>query len=124
MRAIDQLRAAVSMQPQRRSVKLPDGSELEFYTTPLTMAQRARATKQSKDDDPTDFALQLLAMKATDESGQKLFAAGELAELRNDIPASVADALIIELLDDAEKEDEEEAEDPKPSRRSSRSKET
>ena len=52
------------MKPARRSVELPDGSEFEFYMTPLTLAERARAQKQAKSEDATDFALQLLVSKA------------------------------------------------------------
>ena len=56
LRAIDRLKAAVHMQPEKRSVELPDGSDFEFYMTPLTLAQRKRAQKQAKSDDATDFA--------------------------------------------------------------------
>ena len=106
--ALDRLKKSVSMQPQRKSVELPDGSEFEFWMTPLTLAQRARAQKQAKSDDATDFALQLLAMKALDETGQKLFQPGELAELRNELPATVVEALMLQLLADGEQEEEEE----------------
>ena len=106
------------MASTRRSVELPDGSEFEFFMTPLTLAERSRAQKQAKSDDATDFALQLLVTKAVDENGQKMFSPGELAELRNELPASVVEALMMQLITDGEAEEEDL--DPKPSSSSSR----
>jgi hypothetical protein len=106
-KALDRLKKAVSMKPARRSVELPDGSEFEFYMTPLTLAERARAQKQAKSEDATDFALQLLVSKARDENNRQLFNVGELAELRNELPASVVEALLLQLIGDAEEEEEE-----------------
>ena len=63
-KALDRLKKSVSMKPARRAVELPDGSEFEFWMTPLTLAERTRAQKQAKSDDATDFALQLLVSKA------------------------------------------------------------
>ena len=120
MRALDRLKAATSMQPTRKAVELPDGSEFEYWMTPLTLAERSRAQKQAKSDDATDFALQLLVAKATDELGQKLFAPGEIAELRNALPASVVESLMLQLLADGAREEEEDELDPKPSSRRSR----
>ena len=111
--ALDRLKKSVSMQPQRKSVELPNGDDFEFFMTPLTLAQRARAQKQAKSEDATDFALQLLAMKATDENGQKMFDAGDIVEMRNEIPASVAEAMMLQLLADGEREEAEEETDLK-----------
>lgn len=109
------------MKPQRKAVELPNGEEFEYWMTPLTLAERSRAQKQAKTDDTTDFALQLLVNKAVDENGQKLFAPGEVAELRNELPASVVEALMLQLLAETGAQDEEDEElDPKPSRSSSR----
>ena len=118
--ALDRLKKSVSMQPQRKSVELPDGEEFEFWMTPLTLAQRARAQKLAKSDDATDFALQLLAMKATDQSGQKLFQPGELAELRNELPATVVESLMLQLLSDGEQEEAEEDTDMKSTRKAAK----
>ena len=118
--ALDRLKKSVSMQPQRKSVELPDGEEFEFWMTPLTLAQRARAQKLAKSDDATDFALQLLAMKATDQSGQKLFQPGELAELRNELPATVVESLMLQLLSDGEQEEAEEDSDMKSTRKATK----
>ena len=120
MKAIDRLKASVSMKPTPRSVTLPNGDVFEFLSRPVTLAQRARAQKQAGNDSATDFALQLLVMLAEDENGQKLFDSGDIAELRNVIPASVAESLMLQLI--SEPDGEQEAFDPKPS--SSNSKKT
>jgi hypothetical protein len=120
MRALDQLKAAVSMKPQRRSVYLPDGTEFTYYMTPLTLAERGRAQKQAKSDDATEFALQLLVNKAKDENGQPLFAPGDVAELRNALPASVVEQLMLQLVNEPEQTEDDEPLDPKPSSGSSR----
>jgi hypothetical protein len=113
MRALERLKAAVSMKATRKTVALPDGSEFEFFSPPITLAQRARAQKQAGNDSATDFALQLLVMIAQDENGQKLFAPGEVAELRNELPASVVEALMLQLVQDAEPEEDAEPLDMK-----------
>ena len=122
MRAIDRLKAAVHMQPEKKSVELPDGSDFEFYMTPLTLAQRKRAQKQAKSDDATDFALQLLINVARDENSAPLFTAGDLAEMRNSLPAQLVDKLMLVILGavDEDEDDEEEEVTPKSSRSSSR----
>ena len=116
--ALERLKKSVSMKPQRKAVDLPDGSEFEYWMTPLTLAERSRAQKQAKSDDATDFALQLLVAKATDENGGRLFNAGDLAELRNALPAHVVEALMLQLLADVQGEDEDL--DPKPSQPTSK----
>ena len=116
--ALERLKKSVSMKPQRKAVDLPDGSEFDFFMTPLTLAERSRAQKQAKSDDATDFALQLLVAKATDENGGRLFNAGDLAELRNALPANVVEALMLQMLADDQGEDEDL--DPKPSQPTSK----
>ena len=119
-KALDRLKLAISMKATRKTVTLPDGSEFEFMSRPVTLAQRARAQKLAGNDSATDFAMQLLVMLAEDENGQKLFGAGEIAELRNDLPASIVESLMLQLLQDPEPEDGGEAIDPKPSGSSSK----
>ena len=120
MNALQTLKAACSMTAQKKTVVLPDGTEFAFWMTPLTVAERQRAQKQSKSDDAIDFALQLLISKATDENAAKLFAPGTVAEIRNDLPASVIDALLLELLDSGESEGEDEEDFPKQSKSNSK----
>ena len=116
--ALERLKKSVSMKPQRKAVDLPDGSEFEYWAPPITLAQRARAQKQAGNDDASAFALQLLVMVAQDENGGKLFNVGDLAELRNALPASVVESLMLQLLQDAEPEEGDEALDMKSTRRS------
>ena len=105
--ALDRLKKSVSMKSQRRGVELPDGSEFEFYMTPLTLAERARAQKQAKSEDATDFALQLLVSKAKDQNGVPLFNQGEIADLRNTLPATVVESLMLKLIGEQEEEEED-----------------
>lgn len=107
-KALDKLKKAVSMKPQRRTTELPDGSEFEWFMTPLTLAERARAQKQSKTDDATDFALQLLVSKAKDANGAPMFNQGDIAELRNELPAALVEALMLQLIAEEQQEEEEE----------------
>ena len=126
-KALDRLKKAVSMNPSRRAVELPDGELFEFWMTPLTLAERSKAQKQAKSDDSTDFALQLLVTKAKDENGVPLFNQGEIADLRNLLPASVVESLMLELVADAEgeedysKSDDSGAGEGQPTRRRTRS---
>jgi hypothetical protein len=120
MRAIDRLKAALSMEPQRKVVALPKGEELEWWMRPLTLAQRAKAQKLAGGDDATSFALHLLVMVAKDANGEPLFATGELAELRNALPAKKVDEILLAMLEDEPKDAEEEEADPKPSSKPSR----
>ena len=110
-KALDKLKKAVSMKPQLRSIELPSGDEFEWYMTPLTLAERTRAQKQAKSDDATDFALQLLVTKAKDQNGTPLFNQGDLADLRNMLPASLVESMMLQLI--AEEQQEEEEASPK-----------
>jgi hypothetical protein len=51
--------------------------------------------------------LQLLVSKAKDENGVPLFNQGEIADLRNLLPASVVEALMLQLIGEPEEEEEE-----------------
>ena len=102
--ALDRLKKAANLTPVKKTITLSDGSEFEFYRTPLTMAERERAQK-STGDDLNAFALQLLVSKAMDENGQRLFAAGMIAELKNEVRDSDLQALMLAVIgDDVEEE--------------------
>jgi len=103
-RAIDRLRKAANLEPSKREVELSDGSVFEMYVSPLTMAERERAQKQAKSDDASAFALQLLISKAKDESGKKLFSAGEIDVLKNEVKDKDLQSLMLAILDDGENE--------------------
>jgi hypothetical protein len=103
LRAIDRLKKAANLEPAKRVVQLSDGSEFEMWVTPLTMAERERAQKQAKSDDANAFALQLLIAKALDDTGAKLFSAGEIDVLKNEVKDKDLQSLMLAILtDDAE----------------------
>jgi len=100
MRAIDRLKKAANLEPTKRVVELSDGSEFVMWVTPLTAAERERAQKQAKSDDANAFALQLLLNKALDETGAKLFSAGEIDVLKNEVKDKDLQALMLAVLTD------------------------
>ena len=103
VRAIDRLRKAANLEPVKKQIELSDGSTFEMWVAPLTMAERERAQKQAKSDDANAFALQLLIAKALDENGTKLFSAGEIDVLKNEVKDKDLQALMLAILtDDAE----------------------
>lgn len=104
LRAIDRLRKAANLEPTKKTVELSDGSTFEMWVTPLTLAERERAQKQAKSEDATAFALQLLLQKACDESGAKLFSAGEIDVLKNEVKDKDLQALMLAVLTDDSEE--------------------
>ena len=81
---LDRLKKAANLTPTKKEITLQNGEILEFWCTPLTMAERESAQKGTKDDIDA-FALRLFVSKATDENGQRLFAAGQIAELKHEV---------------------------------------
>ena len=106
--ALDRLRKAANLEPRKKEVELTDGSVFEMYVTPLTMAERERAQKQARSDDANAFALQLLIAKAQDADGRKLFNAGEIDVLKNEVKDSDLQKLMLAVITE-----EEEMIDPK-----------
>lgn len=98
LRALERLKKAANLVPIKRIVTLYSGEEFEFWSTPLTMAEREKAQKAAKSDDVNLMALQLLVAKALDENGQRMFTAGEIAELKNDVRDEDLQALMLALL--------------------------
>jgi len=98
MRALDRLKKAANLTPVKKSVTLSDGTEFEFYCTPLTMAEREKAQKDAGSDEATAFALQLLVQKAKDENGQALFRSGEIAELKNEVRDEDLQSLMLAII--------------------------
>lgn len=107
--AIERLRKAANLEPVKKTVVLSDGTVFEMWVTPLTMAERERAQRQAKSEDANAFALQLLVNKALDDTGKKLFSAGEIDVLKNEVKDKDLQALMLAILTD----DEAEAIDPK-----------
>ena len=102
VRAIDRLRKAANLEPIKKKVELSDGTIFEMWATPLTMAERERAQKQAKSDDAGAFALQLLVTKALDENGAKLFSAGEIDVLKNEVKDKDLQSLMLAILTEEE----------------------
>jgi hypothetical protein len=102
VRAIDRLRKAANLEPIKKTVELSDGTVFEMWATPLTMAERERAQKQAKSDDAGAFALQLLVTKALDENGAKLFSAGEIDVLKNEVKDKDLQSLMLAILTEEE----------------------
>ena len=97
LNALARLKKAANLVPIKRIVTLTDGTEFEFWATPLTMAERERAQKGTGDD-VNAFALQLFVQKATDENGQRLFQMGHIAELKNDVRDADLQALMLAVI--------------------------
>ncbi len=95
-RAIDKLRQAFSVE-ERSSYSIFKGNELilKVFWSPLTIADRDTinstliAMNKGQDEGSLDFALQVIVTKAEDETGVKMFTAGDLPALRREIPLSV-----------------------------------
>lgn len=98
MRALDRLKKAANLTPVKKTVKLSDETEFDFYCTPLTMAERERAQKNAGSDDANAFALQLLVQKAKDENGEPLFRSGQIAELKNEVRDADLQTLMVAVI--------------------------
>jgi len=102
--ALARLKKAANLTPVKRVVTLGNGETFEFYSAPLTMAERERAQKMPGGEDPNGFALNLLVTKAVDDAGQRLFQAGEIAELKNEVMDADLQALMLAIITNPEEE--------------------
>ena len=96
--ALDRLKKAANLSPVKKEVTLQNGEVFEFYTTPLTMAERESSQKITGED-MNAFALQLFISKAMDENGKRLFSAGQTAELKNEVRDADLQALMLAVID-------------------------
>jgi hypothetical protein len=103
VRPIDRLVKAADRRLLKKEVQLGDGSTFSFWHYKLVMAERDRAQRDAGSDDANAFALQLLVIKALDEGGQRLFAAGDIPVLKNEVDDGDLQKLMLALL----KEDDE-----------------
>jgi hypothetical protein len=101
-RAIDRLLKAADRRLLKKTVLLGNGDEFTFHHYRLVMAERERAQKEAGSDDAGAFALQLLVLKALDENGQRLFSAGDIAVLKNEVDDGDLQKLMLALLQDGE----------------------
>lgn len=104
--ALARLKKAANLTPVKRKIALSDGTSFEFYSTALTMAERERAQKMPGGEDANGFALNLLVTKAMDDTGQRLFQAGEIAELKNEVMDADLQALMLAIITNPEEEQE------------------
>lgn len=100
--ALARLKKGANFTPTKRTVKLADGSVFEFYAAPLNMAERELAQSMPGGDDANGFALNLLVNKALDDNGQRLFSAGEIAELKNEVLDSDLQAMMLAVIQNPE----------------------
>ena len=100
--ALARLKKAANLTPTKRVVTLNDGSVFEFYSAPLTMAERERAQKMPGGDDTNGFALNLLVTKAIDDTGKRLFAAGEIAELKEEVLDADLQGMMLAIITNPE----------------------
>jgi hypothetical protein len=112
---LSELIKAVSREPVRRTL-MYKGEEYEFYATYLTLAEQAKArAMQRESNDASEFALRILIDKALTSDGQKMFAPGQFAILKNEWPAAELETAMLQLVTGSSGTEEEEAVDPKPS---------
>jgi len=97
-RLIDRLVKSARLDPVLKMVELSTGDIVEMYVKPLTAAERDRAKKDARSEDPTAFALQLLVRKALDENGTPLFSAGDIPTLKNEIRDADLQALMLAVI--------------------------
>ena len=104
-RFIDKLKSAARLEPVKKEIILDNGEEVVMYVTPLTAAERERAKKDARSDDPGAFALQLLIKKAKDSGGRPLFTPGDAAVLKNEVRDSDLQKLMLSVLGADEDDD-------------------
>ena len=104
-RFIDKLTKSARLEPVKKEITLHSGEEVVMYVSPLTAAERERAKKDAKSDDPGAFALQLLIRKAKNGNGQPLFTPGDVAVLKNEVRDSDLQLLMLAVLGAAEEEE-------------------
>jgi hypothetical protein len=101
---LERLKKASNLTAERKVVTLADG-EFEFWATPMTMAEREQAMKGAKDD-MNAFAIRLFVRKAMHEDGRRMFQAGQIDELRNEVTAEIMDKLMLALIPQQEEVDD------------------
>lgn len=95
-RAIDILASAANFEPIKQTIIMQDGNEFEFYVTAMTASEREQAQKQG--EAAHGFGIQLLINKAIDEHGNRIFAQGDVARLKNDIEDEDLQSMILCVL--------------------------
>ena len=118
VKALDRLKSKCSMEMKRYAVICPDGSEFEYWATPLSIFERRQAEKQAGPKaDETAQALHILIAKAKEEDGTPMFNVGDFQDLCRELPQSVLTKIMVQLViaGEADEDDAAEGFDPKPS---------
>lgn len=102
---LDQLKKAARLELTKVVVELSDGSEFIYWKKPLTYAEREKANSSAKKGDDFGFALRLLVDKACFEHGGKMFAPGQIAELKHEVRDSDLQAIMLSVVQDDPEED-------------------
>ena len=102
---LDRLKKASNLTPAKKTVRLSDGTDFEFWCTPMTMAEREQAQKGTKDD-ANAFAIRLFVSKALHEDGRRMFQAGQIDELKHEVTAEIMDKVMLALLPNQDDEDD------------------
>ena len=97
-RFIDKLKKAARLDPVKKEITLEGGEVVVIWVTPLTAAERERAKKDARSEDPNAFALQLLVRKAKDSNGTPLFSPGDVADLKNAVRDADLQSLMLAVL--------------------------
>lgn len=105
-RFIDKLKKAARLDPIKKEITLEGGETVVMWVTPLTAAERERAKKDARSDDPNAFALQLLVRKAKDSNGTPLFGPGDVADLKNAVRDSDLQSLMLAVLGGSDEDEE------------------
>lgn len=88
-----------------RKIEVPEW-KLTIYAAPVTLAEKNRLYKKSKESD-MELLVDLLIMKATDANGQKLFTLEHKPTLLNKADSNVVGRVANAILaDEAPKADE------------------
>ena len=102
---LERLKKASNLTLEKKVVQLADGEDFEFWSSPMTMAEREQAMKGAKDD-TNAFAIRLFVRKAAHENGQRMFQAGQIDELKHEVSAENMDRLMLAMLPTTEEEDD------------------
>jgi hypothetical protein len=99
-RTVDLLTGAFDLSVRRRfDVKKEDGTVvLSLWFTPITRADRKRASGLAGTDEALDISTQMLCHKAELEDGSKAFAPADAVKLQRELPESVLNDLELFLF--------------------------
>ena len=95
---MSRLMKGIPQGPMLKRIALPDGSVFEWRQKFLTLAEREQARKEAGEDNQM-FAIRLIVDKALEPDGTtKSFNEGDVPWMRTQMPASMADDLITEIV--------------------------